>query len=159
MTPTEQLFAALRQGDAATVTGLVQGDATLLATRDPRGSTPLLLATYLQQEAVVEALVEAGADVNARDAAGNTPLMGLCFKGYLPLAKYLLAHGADVNVANFTGATALIFAATFNRPAMVDLLLEAGATASHKDDRGLTAADHARNQGQEELAQRLSVPG
>ena len=155
MSPVDQLFLALRNGDAATVGKLVASQPALLSSHDARGSTPLLLATYLQQTAVVEALVAQGADVNARDAAGNTPLMGLTFKGYRPLAQYLLDNGADPNASSHTGATALIYAATFGQAEMVDLLLASGADPSVRDRQGQSAADHARANGHHDIARRL----
>ncbi len=155
MNATDALFQSVRAKDATRVAELVATDATLLDARDDRGSTALVLATYLDDLPTTRALVGAGAPVNAQDAAGNTALMGVCFRGHADIARYLLEQGASASVTNHSGATALTFAATFNQPLMVDLLLAAGADAAHRDARGLSPADHARGQGHQALADRL----
>ncbi len=157
MNSTEALFHSIRSKEADRVTTLVTAEPVLLDARDNRGSTPLVLATYLGDLAMTKALVGAGAKIDAQDAAGNTALMGVCFKGYEDIAGYLLEQGADPGVINFSGASALTFAATFNRPGMAELLLNAGADPARRDERGLTPADHARNQGLQQLAERLEA--
>jgi len=78
---------------------------------DERGFTPLVLATYLNQKAVTELLLDHSADINAQDAMmGNTALMGVCFKGSYELAKLLVDKGADTTLKNNQGETALDFA-------------------------------------------------
>ncbi len=154
MSTTEQLFLAIRAGDAATLRKLVTANPALLAARNERGTPPLTLATYLNNLEAAKILVEAGADLNASDVSG-TALMGVCFKGHSAIVRYLLAAGADVNAKSENGTTALHYAAMFNKPEIVDLLLAAGADAGAKDAQGLTAADQARNQGLPEMAAKL----
>ena len=61
------------------------------------------------------------------------------------------------NVRHANGATALVFATMFNRTEIVELLLAGGADPTIRDGQGLTAADHAAQQGFAELAQRLQA--
>jgi ankyrin repeat protein len=53
--------------------------------------------------AIVRALVEGGADVNARSGQGTTPLHTAAFTGDVAVARYLLQHGADVSVRSAEG--------------------------------------------------------
>jgi ankyrin repeat protein len=75
----------------------------------------------------VEALLKAGANVDAADNGGNTALMGACFKGYPDVANVLISNGANLNAQHGNGGTALMFAAMFGRNNLVDLLIEKGA--------------------------------
>ena len=56
---------------------------------------------------IVELLLAAGADVNARSNAGATPLMVAAELGYGKVVRLLLKAGADVNAKNGEGQTAL----------------------------------------------------
>lgn len=139
----EAIFNACRTGDRATVEQLYSADPGVIEAEDARGYTPLILAVYNNQPAVVDFLLEKGARTEAQDAAGNTALMGACFKGYRALAEKLIAAGADVNQRNGNGAPALTFAATFGHLQIAELLLKNGADTSLRDARGKSPLDHA----------------
>ncbi len=64
--------------------------------RDAEGKTPLIHACTGPYAKSVEALIEAGADVNAREATeGFTPLMMAAGLGEPEVVKVLLEHHAD----------------------------------------------------------------
>ena len=69
-----------------------------------RASEPLLFNCGFRPE-LIEPLVHAGADVNARDQYGTTPLIYNAYNE--PYVRELLAHGADPSLANQRGETAL----------------------------------------------------
>ena len=58
---------AARKGDVKKVQALLQADPKLLNDKDNQGNTPLHLAALHGQLNVVQALVDAGADVNAKN--------------------------------------------------------------------------------------------
>ena len=66
------------------------------------GGANALLAKRPQD---LEALVKAGADINAQDGEGNTPLMTAVRKHDIPLIKKLLSLGAKTDVADKDGNT------------------------------------------------------
>jgi ankyrin repeat protein len=78
----EGFLIAVLEGDAATVTELLAGDATLVHARTrnaldralPIGSTALHLAVRYGHAALVDTLIAAGAPLDARNAEGRTPL-------------------------------------------------------------------------------------
>jgi len=150
-----QFFSQIREGDLEGIRKSLEARPELLRARDPRGSTPLILAAYYDHLDLVRLLLERGTPVNEMDGSGNTALMGVCFKGYEKMARLLIGAGADVNARNGMGGTCLIFSVTFNRPEIARLLLEAGADTSARDAEGKTALDHARAQGLTDLVSLL----
>jgi uncharacterized protein len=78
------------------------------------GLTPLIFATRQGDFATVQALVEAGADVNETSEFGWSPLLVATQNKYYRLGEYLLQHHADPNIANGGGWTPL-YIATDNR--------------------------------------------
>ncbi len=75
----------------------------------------------------VRALIEAGADVNAKDVRGATALHQAAYGNNVAVAAVLIEAGADVNAKNVRGATALHQAAYGNNAAVAAVLIEAGA--------------------------------
>jgi ankyrin repeat protein len=77
--------------------------------------------------AVVEALIEAGANVNHIADNGLTSLMAATTKEHIDIVRALLAAGADPRFAltaagPLYGATALDYAKAMNHPAIIALL-------------------------------------
>lgn len=90
----DQLFEAVRKGDAAAVT----------------------------------ALLDKGADVNAKFRYGTTALFKAAERGNAEVTKVLLARGAEVNLKDtFYGATAMSWALQNDHLDVVRLLLQKGA--------------------------------
>ena len=70
----EKLIEAAQRGNLADVRAVVQSQAELINGRDPRGATALHHAAFGGHRGVVQALVEQGAEINARDHEfGATP--------------------------------------------------------------------------------------
>ena len=84
----------------------------------------LLLAAHAGREAKVQALLDAGADVNVADGDGITPLMAAAMNGSLSLARRLLSAGADRRLCNKWGMTAYAIALWHGHDALAALLDE-----------------------------------
>ena len=75
--------------------------------------------------AAVTALLDKGADVNAKFRYGATALFKAAERGNTEVVKVLLARGADVSVKDtFYGATAMTWALDHNHDDIVSALLE-----------------------------------
>ena len=93
--------------------------------------------TYHCHLAIVQLLINHGADVNSRDNAGSTPLhhsscrqksLSTTVYGTTECAHLLLKHGADIDAKDNEGRTPLQLAFDHGRDEMARLLLEHGAT-------------------------------
>jgi ankyrin repeat protein len=105
-----------------------------------------LAGNHEQSVALSAALLEAGADVNARHEYGFTALYLASLKGNKDLVKLLLAQpGIKLDATNQDeGATALMAAAEAGQAEIVEMLLAAGAKAGVTDISGETAIAHAQ---------------
>jgi len=85
-----------------------------LPTLDASGWTALHFAAGGYHVALAEALLEAGADVDAEDSHGNTPLFRATFESYGrgEMTRLLVAHGADAAQPNKHGISPSGLAAT-----------------------------------------------
>ena len=71
-----------------------------LEKRDHSGATPLMHATRLNDIETARALIEAGADVNAKDDLHDSPYLYAGARGHLEILNMTLAHGADLKSTN-----------------------------------------------------------
>ena len=89
--------------------------------------TVLTLACAVGASALVCALVERGANVNARALKETTPLMYAAFAGHSEIVHTLLSAGARVNAVNSDGRTALNDAMMNCHTEVATMLREFGA--------------------------------
>lgn len=84
-------------------------------------------STIAQREkALLELMLQRGADVNAQTHAGITPLFICAQYGQPELAEVLIQYGADPNLAPDTGCTPLMWTTRRGDVSMTKLLIEAG---------------------------------
>ena len=80
--------------------------------------------------AALQALIEAGEDIDAKDEHGQTAVMIAARDGRTALVRWLIAHGADLNHTAKFNLSALMLAVINGRDAIVALLVDAGADRS-----------------------------
>jgi hypothetical protein len=120
--------------------------------QDETGWTALMLAATQCQENTIRQLLEWHAKVDLRDKHGDDALMGAASAFCLwsreqqaAIMKLLIAHGASVNDQDDVGLTPLMALTTYGNTAAAKILLNAGGRVDTKDNKGMTALDHARN--------------
>lgn len=121
------LMHAARAGNVDAVNMLLLAGAQVNARESWNGQCALQWAAAEGHGAVVEALIEGGADIRQRSNAGTTPLLFAVRKGDMRSVNALLAAGADVNEKRVDLATPLLVAIINGHEDLVDLLLEKGA--------------------------------
>lgn len=95
-------------------------------------------------EAIVNLLIDNGADVNVREQdVHRTALHHTARGGREGIARILLDHGADIDARDSGGWAALHSAAQFRNETIVRLLLDRGVDINGRDMDGLAALHRA----------------
>lgn len=117
-----------------------------LNRQDADGMTMLARAAAEGMDVIVKALLENGADVNARCRQNTTALHYAVAHEESYAIKALLNHKANPNLADDSGWTALWYAVDANHPKWVKHLITAGADPEHRETKSgthLTPLMHA----------------
>ncbi|CAG0880158.1 unnamed protein product [Darwinula stevensoni] len=146
-----QLLEAAKQGDLELVKRLLTSYPNIVNCRDLEGrhSTPLHFAAGYNRVAVVEYLLQHGADVSAKDRGGLVALHNACSYGHYEVCELLVHHGASVNVADLWKFTPLHEAAAKGKYDIVKLLLKHGADPGKKNRDGHTPLDLVKDSDEE----------
>ncbi|MEV6350339.1 ankyrin repeat domain-containing protein [Actinoplanes sp. NPDC051851] len=144
VTLTDDLVAAVDEGDAPAVHRLLDRGADPCA-RSPRdGLTVLMMAAGRGDRECVRLLIDAGADVlTAEPGGGATALHKACQGGDLEVARMLVEAGAFVDaVAATTGHTPLMDALWFKEPEITRYLLDHDAGVNLSTHYGFSMRRH-----------------
>ncbi|XP_033887111.1 poly [ADP-ribose] polymerase tankyrase-2-like isoform X3 [Acipenser ruthenus] len=136
-----QLLEAAKSGDSEVVKKLCTLQNVNCRDIEGRLSTALHFAAGYNRVAVVEYLLQHGADVHAKDKGGLVPLHNACSYGHYEVAELLVTHGAVVNVADLWKFTPLHEAAAKGKYEICKLLLQHGADPTKKNRDGNTPLD------------------
>jgi ankyrin repeat protein len=163
MAEVETLIELVKAGELGKVRALLSANFLLASQRLASGESPLMAALYRGHHDIVDAVIDAGAEIDvfaaaatgrmgdlgrsATDATVNsyaydgwTPLHLAAFFGNLDAARLLLDAGADVHaVSRNSLANTPLHAATAGKHGEVALLLiERGADGQAVDSGGYT---------------------
>ncbi len=122
--------------------------------------TPLHHAAGTGSPRLVEALIAAGADPDARDPRfGRIPLHDAAEDGNAAAIPRLIAAGATVDAVSQAGETPLLEAVAHGRTGAARALLAAGADAAFADPRGRTPLHFAARHGDDDIVRLLADAG
>lgn len=112
----EAQFGSGVERDVAESQAEETGSRRRFARREADGGelTPMIYAARTGSIEAVQALIDAGADINQTSRYGWSPLLAATQNRNYVMGKFLIDHGADVNLANKGGWTPL-YLATDNR--------------------------------------------
>jgi ankyrin repeat protein len=125
--------------NATIATMMIERGADVNAV-NKRGESVLWRTALNGCDDVVEALVQAGADVNKADQSGGAPLR---VAANATIAKTLIEQGAEVEAVNNRGETALWWAIHCQHLDVVEALVQAGADVNTADENGDTPLAYA----------------
>jgi ankyrin repeat protein len=117
---------------------LVAVAGAAIASADPSLDQQLLEAAKKRDLTGVKALLDQGADPNAKDHKGNTVLMAAALGGRPELVKFLIDQGVDVAAKRPDGETVLMHAAVGGNPEIIRLLIQKGLDVNAKTSDGMT---------------------
>lgn len=118
------------------LTGNPQHKTLLNFAEKGEGNTPIVTAVRYQRKAILQLLLDAGANVNAQNTFDETALFWAVKNQREDLVRTLLKHGADPQQSVRHGLTPLILAIMDRRLDLVTLLVEAGCDVQQPDARG-----------------------
>jgi uncharacterized protein len=185
MDRASQFFNAIRTGDADLIRALLASDPQLAGSTHPSGATPLLWAVYTGHadlaniilagrepdffEACALGRSERVSELVARDASllnsyskdGFTGLGFAVFFKHFETAHALAAAGAEVDRAsqNPLQVAPLHSAVASGNIALLNLLLDRGASPDPVESSGLTPLHSAAAHGNQEMVNRLLAAG
>jgi len=127
---------------------------------DLEGMTVLHLAAQNGDTAVVQFLLENGADIKAQDNLFSRSAVHFAAEsGNLDCVKFLTEHGADLQDKDVYGATPLHYAARSNHLDIIKYLVSKKMDYTAKDVRGWSAMHYAASGGSTEIIRYLLAKG
>ena len=127
------------------VVQLLAKDPSSLTSRNNYGATALHWAVWKDERSIVQFLIRAGADMNAKTETenGDTPLHIAALRGHIVLLGQLVALGVNIDQRNKVGHTALHIAAANGHNILVKYQLNTKADASTVDGQRRHVLHHA----------------
>lgn len=124
---------------------------------DDRHDSPWLVTGVTGSVPMLEVLLPARPDPTLVNRFGGTSLIPAAERGHVDYVRRAVSTGIDVNHVNDPGWTALLEAVVYGDGSadyqeIVRILLAAGADPALADANGVTALEHARARGQQEIA-------
>lgn len=134
------LDVAVREGNLDIVLAIIEFSPAGLNSADSGGYTALHHASSRGAVPEISALLEAGAEVDAKDCAGWTPLFEASTQGSCDAVAVLLHHGANAKALDFEGRSPLHLAAQRGFVGTTRRLLTAGADVGRRFGRSECSA-------------------
>ena len=161
---TEQdrlLIEATARNDIEAASRLIAAGADVNAQDENRDSAFLLAGAEGRLE-ILKLTLAAGVDLRSTNRYGGTALIPACHHGHVETVRELLKTAIDVDHVNRLGWTALLEAVMLgdggpDQQRIVALLVAAGADQGIADNDGVTALEHARSRGYDELVRILTA--
>jgi uncharacterized protein len=148
------LFMALQDGSLKAAAALIAWPKTNVDWRNPKGESPLMIASLKGHKDLVRALIQRDADVNK---PGWTPLHYAATGGHVDIILILLEENAYIDAESPNKSTPLMMAAMYGSTAAVRALLDAGADPTLRNEIGLSAVEFAQRANRPDAAELVAA--
>ncbi|CAM9239848.1 unnamed protein product [Ectocarpus sp. 13 AM-2016] len=153
--PGNELHKAAHFGSADRTRALLSSGAFDVNQGDPKGFTPLMLASMEGHAHIVKILLDNGANASIVASDRGTALGVAAQNGHAEVAKILVDAGADIEGQTSDGCTPLHVAAYEGHPVVMRVLIEAGANPNSRISDGSTPMYSAAFKGHTEAVRIL----
>ncbi len=157
--PVEPLVKAAMEDDLEAVKTILLSHKDVNERDKGTQNTALDRAIVNGNREMVQVLLWAKANVNARDSDGETPLMMIGEDTTTEIVWDLINNGAKVNLRDDDGDTALIAVAEIDNVEALKALLDAGAKVNETNNDGQTALMLAAENGKVHNVRALILAG
>ena len=158
------LHAAAREGDLESLSKLLASHSSPsnhinINERDMHGRTAIHLASWANEKAIVERLLDFGADVTVGAADGVQAIHFACMKGHLGIVKTLLSqertNRANVRAKTSKNENCMHFAVKSGNKELVEYLAKKNVSVLLKSAKRKYAADMTNKREIKEIVERL----
>ncbi len=157
--PSTEIHGAVYFGNLVKTKQLIESNRGLINLKDEQDYQPLHIAAIEGYREIVEYLIKAGADINARGMYGWTPLNVAVRFNQKEIVKLLLSHKADPFIKMDNGNTPLHSAAYRNYVELAELFINIGIDINVTDDDGNTPLLGAASRGHIQMVRYLLLKG
>ena len=146
------LMKALYDMDLERIKSILKQGFDVNEPYNKHGWTPFMwVCKEFYEPDIIKAFIPAGEDVKSRNRNGETPFMIAAVKrSSLQTLAVLLEAGADINARDKFGNTSFIYVVRHPQALMririLDFMIDNGANADIKNNRGLSVWDYAAEQ-------------
>lgn len=148
------LYLALVEPSPKVAQILIAWPKTDVNKLNPKGESPLMMASIKGYADLAQKLIDRGADVNK---TGWTPLHYAASSGQLIIIAMLIENSAYIDAESPNGTTPLMMAAMYGTSAAVKLLLQEGADPQIRNQQGLTALQFAQRAKRQDVAEAIAA--
>jgi uncharacterized protein len=156
------LYISAHEGNKESLVKLINDGVDVNERSEPHGGTALhgLLHAYTEGRIkslddlvfCVNALIDAGINLNTPTHTGVTPLHGAALIGQPELVSLLVSHNANINAIDGGGGSPLMCSIASGNIEVIKYLISQGADVKIKCPNGESLIDFARNKGQSNVA-------
>ncbi len=153
------IHMAASKGNIQVLKALIDHGANVNAVEKKSSMTPIHYAAYNKNSAAIKLLIKNGANIDSNDRKGRTALKISSLSGNLDNVRTLVDAGAKLNKMQVISSSALMEAVNGKKINVINFLLESGANASSRDEKGNTPIILSSFTGDPQIFKTLLVHG